>query len=268
MAKLEKSYWEKLAKDSGLDDAATKAMLTAVENEAFEKGLYATLVPRSDADRAITEAKKASDEAAAKATKLYQDNLKWYADKQRELALLDRYKSEIGDLDGNTTQDRSRDTNTNPNAVPNGNGNGNGQYVTPDVLQQMQRNQYMLNKQIRRAATEFERTFGEVFPEDEVEALALRPENAGRDYTSIYRDWVAPKLEDKRAKEQEEAVKKAREEGEKAGLAKGRMREPTALAPDEIPPLYATRDANAAKLDDVTLQQHFVETFDAAGAKT
>lgn len=250
---IDSAFWTKLAVKHGVTEEQAKAIAS---NEGLLGELNEMALRRDDAKQLTEQARDArtkADKEMAEAKSAWEQNTAWYGQKQADLILLDKYREIYGDLN-------------------DGNGNGNGHRPDPapgltadEISKRIQGGQhqiYSLTSQILDATEDYRERFGKRFPRKELEALALKPENAGRDFKDIYHDWVTPQIEAKQTEDVELRIKTAREEGEKAGLAKGRMREPTQGGPDELGPLWTPRPKKEEALDDVTLQRHFVETHD------
>lgn len=264
MAKRDEKFWSDLAQAAGLDDATRTALLAAVKNDKFEKGLYDSLVPREESMQQLNEAnriKAESDKAKADAIANYQANLQWrYANAQKLDGYdtlskkVQLYESMYGNADGNNA---------------NGAANGNGQqpkYLTAEEMEAAvnarQRAFWTLQRQLRRAEIAYQKQFGEPLPDaaiDELEQLAGKPENANRSFTDMFTEWVSPKMEERRTSDIEARIKAAREEGEKAGYAKARTTEPAASAPEELSPLYVGRPEKDKAPDQRTIMQNFID---------
>lgn len=261
---FDRSFWEQLAAKAGLSKEAIEAVAT---NESMLKELNAGYLRQDEFSRNMdgTKAEKhAAEQAKSEAIAKYRENLEWYGKKEADLRLVDQYRARFGEL--------TADGNGNGNGNGSGNGNGQGTTITSptaftreqaqELVRGAQRESYTLNKEILKADREYQKRFGEPLPIEELEQVALKPENAGRNLKDVYADWVAPKLAEKQNTEFEAKLKAAREEGYKDGMSKGRMREPSQSSPDEFNPMYGPRPKPEEKLDDGTLQRHFVETFD------
>ena len=251
---IEKDFWNKLAKKHGISEEVAKAF---AENEGFMGEINEMALRRDDAKQTIEAAnaeKAAAEQAKRDAMSKYQENLTWFGQKQADLMLLDDYRKRFGEL-----------------TADNGNGNGTRQQeiASPvdmnklnDQIRNSQREVYSLTAQILDASDDYRDRFGKALPRKELEALAMKPENAGRDFKDVYADWVKPKVQEKETTELEARIKTERDKAYAEGLAKGRMHEPTQGSPDDISPLYGPRIKKEDLLDDTTLQRHFVETFD------
>lgn len=264
---FDKDFWSKLATKHGLSKeaveaiAANEALMHDIDEMVLRRDEYRGLREQTDAE------KRAAEQARTEAVKKYQENLTWFNQKQTDLATLDKYREAYPDFDGTVGGGNGRRTDG------NGNGGGNnGVTLKPEDIEKRilkaQYDGYTLNKQMIRAMRHYEKTFNEDFPLDEIEAIAQKPENQSRSLNEIYNEWVAPKVKAKENSEWEAKLKAAREEGEKAGIAKGRMREPTSdLSPENLSPIWHPAKPDA-KPDDVTLQRNFVETFETVDAKS
>lgn len=249
---LDRDFWGKLATKHGLtaEQAAliNDGLLDELNEMALRRDDAKTLIATTQAEKQAAE--QAKNEAMAK----YRENLEWFGKKEADLRLVDQYRARYGELTADGETNRNPTTVTSPATF------------TRDQAQEMvsaaQRQVYTLNKEILKADREYQKHFGKPLPIEELEQLALKPENAGRNFKDVFSDWVQPQLVEKNNLDVEARIKTAREEGEKAGIAKGRMREPSQSSPDEFSPIYSTRVKPEEKLDDATLQRHFIETHD------
>jgi len=268
MAKREKGFWTKLSQEAGLDDAAQKALLQAVENEKFSNGLYASLVPREESMRQVDDARKVTEEAnrvKAQAEADYRMNLEWYNANVPQLDAAKRrlaaYESVYGPLDA-----------ANPPANPlaqSVNGGTQPQYLTREELLAAQRNTYVLQRQLRRADLAYQKQFGTPLPDealDELEKLAVQPENMSRSFDDLFNAWVSPKVSELQTKQATEREAKIRQEAFNEGLAKGRMREPTQGAPEETSPLYLGKPKPETSKDERTLMTDFMQGLETPAA--
>lgn len=247
---IDRDFWKKLATKHGLASEQAEAI---ANNQALMDELNEMALRRDDAKQLIEQTaseKRAAEQARTDALKKYQENVEWFGKNQSALQELEQLRQRAGNDDDG------------------GNGNGRQQIATPAIedirkeIQKAQRDVYSLNKELIKADREYQRQFGKPLPIEELEEVALKPENAGRNIRDIFSDWVAPQLEQKRSSDVESRIKEERERAYAEGLAKGRLREPSQNSPDEVSPLYAPRPKKEDTLDDVTLQSHFVETYE------
>ncbi len=273
MAKRDKQFWQELTQKAGFDDKARDAVLQALENKIFEDGLYASLVPREESDKFLTDARTAqtkADEAIKQAQEQYQANLLWHGrytqDKVKtdtELAKLARYRQAYPD-------DAIEGANGNANGNENGNSNtnspANGNYITKEDLRQVMANQWTLNEQLMAAQADYRARFSKELPYADLKKIALEPANANRAFTDIYQTWLGPRVEEQQTAAHATELERVGKEKYDAGFAKGQLREPTDnVSPEHTSPLYQGQAKPEEAPDDVKLQQNFVEEFNAAG---
>lgn len=262
MAKRPIEFWQKLAQDAGLDEPTQKALLSSVQNEKFEKALYDSLVPREESMSQLNEAQRIKSEAETEKSKYiaaYTENLKWYQTAEAKLKDYDRIAAAMNGRDPGAGNDPD----------PAVNGKGASAYTREDVeklVNDRQRGMWTLQRQLRRAEQRYLETFGKSMPDtmlDELEQLATKPENANRSLTDIFTEHITPKVDELRTTQSKEREEKIRKEAFEAGLAKGRMREPSdGVSPADTSPLYLGRPKKEELPTEPKLMQNFMETLD------
>ena len=262
---FDKEYWTRLASEAGLPAEQVEALAA---NEKLMNQLAQGFKRQDEFSRGMDEARRTREEAEqAKqlAIENYQQNIAWLQSNEAKLRQFDQLAASLNGGNGNGGQ---------PNPAPKPTGT-EPKYLTQDELLASQRNFYnLVARQIPKLHKQYRTAFGEDMPDelmDQIEQMAVKPENIGRSASDLYHDIITPKIEEKRKADFEAKLAEAKKTAFEEGMAKGRMREPSdSIAAEDTSPLYLGRPTDPAKApDDRTLMNNFMQTLDnPAGAVT
>lgn len=217
-----KEYFASLAKDGGWDDATQQTVLKAIaDNEKVSKKLGDELMTRPDYSRSMDELRKQT-EAFEQQKTAWQE---WYktadsavrqqqAEAVQAKAALNAYKETFGDLTGGTVDPK--------------NGNGTAPAFDPAQLQTQMTQQFQaLQQQLLGTVVEtakvqgdYFQTFNRPMSPAEVDELTKLATSQGRPLSDVYREYVAPKLQEKQKAEWEAETTRRTNEAVKDALSK------------------------------------------------
>lgn len=247
-----KQEFEKLAKDSGLSEDQVKAVLQAFENEKFAKGVGTGYARHSEYSSAMDKLKNAE-------TKIGQYE-EWYSKQaapainaaQQIAAKLAAYEGTYGPIETGTTGERK--------AAAGALG------ITREELDKILKERSNAES---AAFVEYERQMGDIrldhyarFGEKiNMEAFEkFMRENKAVDISSAYRNFVEPRLEEKRGKEFEERIKKERDEAVRDFASRHKI--PTEPRPEPTTPFEDLMKLKRDKdYDDSKAKEAFVTSW-------
>lgn len=191
-----KAYMTQLAKEAGLDESATNAIVSGLGNDKFAKGIQDGLARHDEMSSAMDRARNRENEVTAKLNQ-YDE---WYnktalpavneASQLRET--LSKYETTYGKLaDGATT------------ATPTGDWVRKADFdkaVNDRLMSGVQ-----ITKQLTWATADYMKRFGEVLDPDELEKVAV---SRGLTPKLAYQEMIQPKVQAQEQKAREEAEAK------------------------------------------------------------
>jgi hypothetical protein len=260
-------YWEQVAKKAGLADEQIGQVAALLGDEKVSKAFSDNFKMLPDYSRGLDEVR---DKARSEGAKSKEDEYKsWYNDTKTKydqytssLATLEQYKKVYGPLEG-AKQHRQ--------AVQQGSG------FTQEQLDQIieERLSKDLDERFRQRDQSYidlleirERhmqTFKEPLATKEFESFWREHPELGNMNTA-YREFVTPRIEERREAETADKLKAAREEGLRDGLSQ--QNAPGAHGRKGFSPLF-DRQTEIDKMGDLEKEQHsraaFLEAMQEAG---
>jgi len=218
-----KQYFNKIAKESGLPEDQTAAVLQAMENEKFAREVANGFVRHDEYSRGLDTVRNREQELDKwyneVAVPAYKTNL-------GGIERLRQYETTFGDLDV---------------ATPTSGAHGNNRNFDPTELEKRyeerlrSRDQAYTNlaKSLSRMNMDYYKRFGEVLNTDEVEKISLQ---RGLPPDLAYEEYIKPRVVEVQQRELDTKLKAAREEGFKDAMSKGRI--PVDTTPREASPFF------------------------------
>jgi hypothetical protein len=197
-------YFRQLAQNSGLDEASTATVLKALDNEQFAEGVTGSIMRQDDYNRNLDALRSKSQELDQwyheTAMPAYRTNLE-------SIDKLHKYEQTYGDLDV------AGPTNTQ--------GNDMGQEEILKAVDERLRARDLafisLQKDVSDITFDYYQRFGEKLDLNEIDELARK---TGLPAKQAYKEYIAPKLEEKQKSDFQEKLKAAREEGYRDAVSK------------------------------------------------
>jgi hypothetical protein len=216
-----KQYFEKLAQDSGLDGDAQSAVLQALENEKFARGVADGFIRHDEYSRGMDKVRSREEEL----NKWYNDAaMPAYQTNVRGIEKLRQYETLYGDLTNGSSPASSSPSTPNREELD--------RYLE-DKFRARDQAYTGLSKTISKITFDYYKRFGEPLDVDEVEKIAL---SRGMDPMSAYKEYISPKLEAQQKTEVDAKLKAARDEGYRDALTKHRL--PVDTAPKDYNPFF------------------------------
>ena len=255
-----KEYWTKLAKEAGLDEASTTAVLQAFSNEKVKTQFSADLMLRPDYSRAQDElaTQKKAFEAQKTAFETDRGNWKtWYdgavtKDAERE-AELQKYREAYGNLDG--TQRPPFDT---------------SKFVAKEEYEgaiKRQGDAFMaVLEDVQAVQGEHFAKFGRILTRTELAELKKTALENGMKVSQAYDAWVRPQLDEKSKVEMDAKLQERYDAGARDALSKHKL--PVDSRPSEPHPFFDRLSADKAPKTDKERLDDFVSAYnEPVGAK-
>jgi hypothetical protein len=243
-----KQYLERLAQEANLDEASKAIFLKVIGDEKLLKPLDDGFLRQEDYSRSMDTLAKSRTEFETQ-QKTWRD---WYAEATTRDA---ERESELQTL-------RAK-VNGNPNPNPNPNPAPTG--LTKKEIEEREGRMINIVKQGMRLASRHAAKFGEELDVDALEKIAVE---RGLTLDLAYDQYIAPRVQAATKLAQDEAVKKAREEGIQEGLSK---RDVPSEGDRGFHPLFRPKPSDAAhdpsKLSERQRADNFASAWATEAAK-
>lgn len=247
-----RKYLESLAQEAGVEPETRDALLKALENEKFQKGIADGVLRQEDYSRSKDELRKLEQ-----TTKDYYNDLLKTSEHNRQVvadreAALAKYQDAYGPLEGGAARVAAPPADS----------------VTKkeleEALTRLGQQSIMVTKKAMFAASDHLKRFGEVLDPDALEKLALEK---GLSIDMAYQELIRPKLDALQTKTHDDALKAAREEGARDALSRHKL--PIDDGVKEPHPFFThlQRDPATAAPTEGALRDSFVTAFNEAGQK-
>jgi len=191
-----KAYLLELAQTAGLSAEDLATLTKVAENEKFATELNNGTKRQSDYSRAMDETRKLKTDTEAQ-IKTWKE---WYENAVQVDAAREEELKQL----------RANPNNPNPNPpTPTG--------LTKKEIEEREGRMIQVIKQMGRISSRHAAKFGEELDTDAIEKIAL---DQGLTVDRAYEQYIAPRVKEAEAKNVEERIKAAREEGVREGMSK------------------------------------------------
>src|SRR6185369_17386549 len=253
-----KAYFAKLGTDAGLDEDSRNALQAALEkNETFAKAVTDGFMLHADYSRSKNEVAAEKRKAEEEYGKKYAELAEWAKQHNQTIeqakAVYDEYQR--FKAAGLTVNGEQPLVETKPQ--PNG--------LTREEMQKLLAEQAQQTGNLVKFSAKFNqdyyKRFGE-FPDIEEFDTFLgerRKANPAIDVDSAYKEWVGPKIEEKREAQFKEQLAKAREEGARDALSKVHL--PMDTGKREMAPAWDPKRHELGKLNQEQQEEHGRDEF-------
>jgi len=258
-----KTHFTRLAQESGLDDASTKAVLQAMENEKF-RGNLSTGYKRHD------EYSRDMDALRAERERLRQwyerEELPKYQLYTQSAQELQAYRDRYGQLQQQQQQDSQGLNNGRGGMTDSGNGYGASGGLTKEELDRYVEDKLRLRDQAyvsltkdsMKAQNDYFRRFGRPLSDQEVDDIEKYALDRGMHFSQAYKEYISPKVEEANQLRHKEEIEKAKAEAIRD--YQSRMKLPVDSKPKEAHPFFDRKTPDKA-LSEVDQDRHSRDAF-------
>jgi hypothetical protein len=244
-----RAYWQEIASKNGMDPKAIEAMDAVLGNEAVARTFRQAFVPVPDHHSTVDSIKAEADAREARLDKWYNEQaLPAYQTNLNGIETLKQYEALYGQLEpGGTTR-------ADANAV--GMNKADLDKYLDDRFRAERAGYVGLSKSIPKMTVDYLHRFGEVLDPDEVEKISVAK---GLPPDLAYQDYIAPKVEAKRAAEYEIKLKEAREAGAREALSNAHI--PIDSTPRESSPFFERIPEDKAPTSELEADRQSRDSF-------